>query len=100
MNQDKYNRKKKRARSARRQYLGTLSTKSVDIKGISTTDVANTIDHEAMAEGKMLPSHFSRTHSYNFNMYEGIKNNKSDLTVGPACYEKEPLIGNPSNSVF
>ena len=66
------------------------------MKGISTTDVANTIDHDAIGTAKMLPSHFSRTHSYNFNMVDGVLRDKSDLTVGPACYEKEPLIGNPS----
>lgn len=63
----------------------------------------NTIDLDSQQlfnSKKMLPSKFSRTQSYNFHQQDHFRPDKSDLTVGPASYEKEPIIGNPSNTVY
>lgn len=95
--QNDYLPKKVRARSARRA-RGTFSAKSIEL-GVGDTGEM-TLHTTAEAEVKnMLPSKFSRTRSFNLYM-PPEKERSDDRPVGPASYEKEPIVGNPSMAQF
>lgn len=47
----------------------------------------------------MLPSKFSRTRSFLLNL-PADKDRSDERPVGPASYEKEPIVGNPSMAQF